>query len=129
MDSSQIWFAQAEEDLLWAEASLREDVWRGACFAAQQAAEKSLKAFLLSKNELTPKIHDLIVLNEKCINLDQEFRSLEEACSILSPYYISSRYPDVSQFEEYSGEIAKNAVEQVKSIVEFVKSKLRFIKT
>lgn len=49
MDSSQMWFAQAEEDLLWAEASLREEVWRGACFAAQQAAEKALKAFLLSK--------------------------------------------------------------------------------
>lgn len=83
MDSSKIWFARAEEDLLWTEASLREEVWREACFAAQQVAEKALKAFLLSKNELTPKIHDLVVLNEKCINLDQEFRDLEEACSVL----------------------------------------------
>lgn len=124
MDSSQIWFVQAEEDLLWAEASLREDIWRGACFASQQAAEKALKAFLLSKNELTPKIHDLVVLNEKCINLDQEFRSLEEACSMLSPYYISSRYPDVSQFEEYFEGMAKNAVYQTERIIEFVKSKL-----
>lgn len=124
MDSSQIWFAQAEEDLLWAEASLREEVWRGACFAAQQAAEKALKAFLLSKNELTPKIHDLVVLNEKCIGLDKDFKKIEEPCNVLSPFYISSRYPDVVQFEEYSGEIAKNAVQQAEKIIEFVKSKL-----
>lgn len=125
MDSSQVWITQAEEDLLWAEASLREKVWRGACFAAQQAAEKALKAFLLSKNELSPKIHDLVVLNQKCIDLDQGFKNLEEACNILSPYYISSRYPDVSQFEEYSEDIAKNAVEQAEKIVEFAKSKLK----
>ena len=43
MDESQKWLNMAKEDLLWAKASLKEEIWRGACFAAQQAAEKSLK--------------------------------------------------------------------------------------
>lgn len=128
MDSIQNWLAQSEEDLLWAQASFRENIWRGTCFASQQAAEKALKAYLLSRNELITKIHDLVVLNQKCINLDQQFSDLETACSELSPYYISSRYPDVAQFEEYSEAIAKKAVECAKSIVEFVKSKLSKLK-
>ncbi len=28
------WLKQADEDFIWAEASLREEVWKGACFAA-----------------------------------------------------------------------------------------------
>lgn len=62
MDKAKLWITQAEEDLLWAEASLREKILRGTCFAAQQSAEKALKAFLLSKNITTPKIHDLVTL-------------------------------------------------------------------
>lgn len=46
MDEAKKWFNIAEEDLLWAKASLKEGIWRGACFAAQQASEKSLKAYL-----------------------------------------------------------------------------------
>lgn len=41
MDESEKWLSMAEEDLLWAKASLREEIWRGACFAAQQASSAS----------------------------------------------------------------------------------------
>lgn len=49
MDKIGNWLKQSEEDLLWAKASLKEGILRGACFAAQQSAEKALKAFLISK--------------------------------------------------------------------------------
>lgn len=125
MDKAKQWITQAEEDLLWAEVSLKEKIFRGACFAAQQSAEKSLKAFLLSKDITTPKIHDLVTLNQKCLNLESSFKEIEQECSMLSPYYISSRYPDVVQFEEYSQEQVKKAVEDARKVVNFVKSLLQ----
>ena|SRR3989344_75474 len=121
MDKAKIWITQADEDLLWARASLKERILRGTCFAAQQSAEKALKAFLLSKNITSPKIHDLVTLNQQCFNLEPKFKELEEACNLLSPYYISSRYPDVAQFEEYSQNQAEEAVENAEKVVNFVK--------
>ncbi len=124
MDKTGNWIKQAEEDLLWAKASLKEGILRGACFAAQQVAEKALKAFLISKEVNVAKIHDLVMLNQKCSELEAEFTVLEPSCDMLSPYYLSSRYPDIAQFEEYSENQTKDAVDQATKIVDFVKSRL-----
>lgn len=124
MDKAKMWITQADEDLLWARASLKERILRGACFAAQQSAEKALKAFLLSKNITTPRIHDLVTLNEQCLNIEPKFKDLEDACNLLSPYYISSRYPDVAQFEQYSQDQAEKAVESAEKVVNFIKALL-----
>jgi HEPN domain-containing protein len=43
-DRSRDWFAQAERDLEQAQASRREQRHEWACFAAQQASEKAVKA-------------------------------------------------------------------------------------
>lgn len=120
----QNWLKMAEEDLLWSEASLKDRMLRGACFAAQQSAEKALKAFLLSKGKNIQKIHDLVALNEECKNLENKFQDLETACNLLSPYYLSTRYPDVAQFEDYSEETVKNVVEQSRKVITFVKSQI-----
>lgn len=124
MDKANIWLTQAQEDLLWARASLKAGILRGACFAAQQSAEKALKAFLLSKNITSPRIHDLVTLNQKCFTLEPRFKEMEQACNVLSPYYISSRYPDVAQFEQYSEDQAKEAVENAEKVVNFMKALL-----
>lgn len=110
--SSKSWLEMAEDDLIWSKASFKEGIWRGVCFTAQQSAEKALKAFLLSKNTSLPKVHDLVALNEECQKLNDEFQNLVEDCNTLSPYYLSSRYPDIAEFENYSEELAKNALEQ-----------------
>ncbi len=50
MDSkkaSRIWLSKALDDLRWTEANIRESIYYGACFTAQQAVEKALKAYLL----------------------------------------------------------------------------------
>lgn len=124
MDKVENWLKQAEEDLFWARASLKEEILRGACFAAQQSAEKALKAFLISKGVRVAKIHDLLTLNAKCLEIDSEFRDLEESCKILSPFYLSSRYPDVAVFEEYSKGKAAKAVEDAEQIVNFIKTRI-----
>jgi len=41
-----LWWRKAKEDLKWTEANIREKIYYGACFSAQQSAEKALKAFL-----------------------------------------------------------------------------------
>lgn len=124
MDKTNSWLTLAEEDLLWAKSSFEDKILRGACFAAQQAAEKALKAYLISKNLPVPKVHDLVTLNQFCIDQDGEFKNLDEACNILSPYYLSTRYPDVAQFEEFSDGQTQNAIDQAEKVVGLVKSKI-----
>ncbi len=123
-ETSRNWLKMAEEDLVWSRASFKDRIWRGVCFTAQQSVEKALKAFLLSKNTSLPKIHDLVALNEECQKLNGEFQNLVEACNILSPYYLSSRYPDIAEFENYSEDLAKNALEQAENALKFIKSKI-----
>ena len=122
MDEVGNWLALSSEDLLWAKASLKEGFFRGACFAAQQSAEKALKAYLLSKEITIPRIHDLVTLNHQCLNVRTEFKDLEEDCRLLSSYYISSRYPDVAEFEEYSEDQSEEAVQSAEKIVNIVKA-------
>lgn len=124
MDKTKGWLNLAEDDLLWAKASFEDKIFRGSCFAAQQAAEKALKAFLVFKGITTPKIHDLVTLNNQCLKQNEQFQELEKACNILSPYYLSTRYPDVAQFEEFSEDQTKNVIEQAEKVVNFVKSNL-----
>lgn len=58
------WLALADDDLHGAEAMLeRDDVApRLACFLAQQAAEKAMKARLIRFDTRFPRIHDLLAL-------------------------------------------------------------------
>ena len=37
----KIWLSKARDDLKWTEANLREEVYYGACFTAQQATDKA----------------------------------------------------------------------------------------
>lgn len=124
MNKTVNWLDFAEEDLLWAKASLDDKIYRGACFAAQQAAEKALKAYLNAKGVRIFKIHDLVALNQACVKQDSNFAKLEEACNLISPYYLSTRYPDVAQFEEYSEKQAQGVIKQADKIVKFVRSSL-----
>lgn len=124
MDKANEWLKLAEEYLLWTKASLNDKIYRGACFAAQQAVEKSLKAFLISNDIIIPKIHDLVALSQECVKKDIEFNQLDEACNLISPYYLSTRYPDVAQFEEFSEDQTKDVISQAEKVVNFVKDKI-----
>ena len=48
MERSADWLSQADRDMKQAETSLREGLYEWACFAAQQAAEKAVKALIQS---------------------------------------------------------------------------------
>jgi HEPN domain-containing protein len=57
----EAWFRKAEHDLLSAANNMAsaETPWDHVCFNAQQAAEKYLKGFIVSRGGVPPKTHDL----------------------------------------------------------------------
>ena len=62
------WIALAEEDYLLARSALhrKKPLRYGACFHAQQCAEKYLKAVLVLHRKAFPKTHDLLALSDLC---------------------------------------------------------------
>lgn len=119
------WIGYATNDLSWTKSNLNEQVWYGACFTAQQAAEKALKAYLISKGKVIKKIHDLRVLLEKCRNIDPEFEDLREQCNTLNAFYTPARYPDIGEYVDFTEEKAQESYQFAKEIVKFVTEKLR----
>ena len=122
--AADAWLEKAKDDLAWTRGNIREKIWPGACFTAQQAAEKSLKAYLLSRGESGKKIHDLGSLLEICRKSEPAFEQLREACATLTDYYAATRYPDVSEFMEFSSREAQEALSFAESIFNFVESKI-----
>lgn len=89
------WIENAEEDYSAAKAliQLRKPLTSGACFHAQQCAEKYLKTLLIYKDENFPKTHDLPSLNTLCnkagIMTGFELQQLID----LTEYAVRRRYP------------------------------------
>lgn len=120
----KLWLNQALDDLSWTKSNLNEKVWYGACFTAQQAAEKALKAYLINHKKDVKKIHDLGALLQECININAEFEILREECATLTDYYAPARYPDIGEFMEFNEENAKQAYDFAEKIVNFVDKNL-----
>ncbi|MDP2720514.1 MAG: HEPN domain-containing protein [bacterium] len=117
------WLTKAFDDLSWTKANIKGGIWYGACFSAQQAAEKALKAYLLYKGKRLKKIHSLVALLEECRELDPSFEKLRTRCARLTVYYVTTRYPDIIDFAEFSKEKAVEALELAKRVVGFVEEK------
>ncbi len=87
------------------------------CYHCQQAAEKYLKGFLISKNIPFGKTHDLLKIIESCQEIDDIFSVLIKDCIMLNPYSIITRYP--SELELIDDD-ADSAIESAKRIKEYV---------
>jgi HEPN domain-containing protein len=113
------WVARAEEDFALARTALRrkQPLASGACFHAQQCAEKYLKALLISKSADFPKTHDLLMLNNLCstngILLEIDPRHL----NTLADYAVRTGYPG----NDPTREDAKEAIELAKLVRNFAR--------
>lgn len=88
------WFKQAKADLGSARDSLKTSHFEWACFQAQQAGEKALKAYLYQRGfraVLTHSVRDLLAESAKN---EKSFLSLLEEGRYLDTFYIPSRYPN-----------------------------------
>lgn len=84
------WLRQAERDLKAARDSLNSGNYEWACFQAQQAAEKALKAVLFLRGFRAVLTHSIFELINKVG--DEELK--RENVKFLDSVYIASRYPN-----------------------------------
>jgi HEPN domain-containing protein len=117
------WFDKAEEDILTAEVVIEAStkLYDVAAFQAQQAAEKYLKSFLVFKEIMPPKVHNIRELIDIAVKYDENFENIREA-ETLSKFAIRSRYPDDMDID--SKEEALLILNIAKSVKGFVKNKI-----
>jgi len=116
------WFRQAERDLRLARVAAEAGSHDWACFAAQQAAEKAVKAVYLSRNCEAWGYSVTALLS----NLPADARpgdDLIDGARELDRHYIPSRYPNShpqgAPYEYYSGRDSARAVGYAESILRF----------
>ena len=88
-------------------------------FHVQQCAEKSLKSYLVLKKCSIKKTHDLVILVNICMEIDQSFEELRPLAIELNPYETLGRYPD-SNFKKLSQEKMQKLIERSEFIFNFV---------
>ncbi|MCD6563724.1 MAG: HEPN domain-containing protein [Thermoproteales archaeon] len=124
-DEFNRWIRSAEKTLESTIADLEYRNYSWVCFKSHQAAEKSLKALLWGTGN--PKIgHSLVSLltyiKEMGIDIPKK---IFEICSILSKYYMITRYPDTWESgipEDYFTEKeAREALKYTEELIEWVR--------
>lgn len=122
---SQDWLAQAIQDLEQAQDSQRAGRHEWACFAAQQAAEKAVKALHLYVGQEAWGHVVARLLDE----LPEGFvvpRDLREKAQYLDNVYIPSRYPNShpegAPFEHYGALQSEEAIRYAGEILAFARA-------
>jgi HEPN domain-containing protein len=103
MDEPQLrltreWLTKAAHDLQNARivSTVPDGPLDTAIYHCQQAAEKSLKAWLVFRNQPVERTHDLTRLVILAAGGDQRFLDWEEAANVLTPYASAFRYPGLT---------------------------------
>ena len=131
MDESKIelvrdWLTRASHDLRSSRAlaSLDDPLLDTAIYHCQQAAEKSIKAWLQSNDDPFPKTHDIEDLVERAAGLNPDFRKFGKAASVLTPYVSAFRYPGGFEEPMPTREEFDEALQYAQDIYDFVLGQL-----
>ena len=93
-DVARALLAKGENDLAAARACIDAGVaFDAACFHCQQAAEKFLKSYLVTKGGEFPRVHGLEELVELCAAFDAAFPQLVPEAQRLTPLQCSCATP------------------------------------
>ena len=89
-----VWLRKAENDWLNVENNLASSriPWDTVYFHAQQTIEKMLKALILSRGVVPPRIHDLIRLLESSPADAEALKPWRGDCRLLNDFAVLSRY-------------------------------------
>lgn len=122
------WLREAREDLESARILLNGGQYHHACFHAQQAAEKALKA-LLRRFHVARTGHSVLDLLREASRHVRVPSGLWDAARILDQYYIPPRYPNAfpagAPSDYYTREQAEEAIRYAEEVVEFVERHVR----
>ena len=120
------WLERVELELLLSRGALTPQTAWGACFHAQQAAEKALKGLLIFSGRPLERTHSVIELARMCAREDAEFLECSADAQVLNSYYIDTRYAEGNEhtFREYELSEGQQAVERAQRIVSLVRSRI-----
>lgn len=118
------WLKKANNDIVTARQTLllEDGPTDTVSFHAQQAIEKSLKAFLTSIKVEFPKIHDLSRLMEMVIPYLHELEEFRESFIEIAEYAVEVRYPQDTV--EPSHEEAQKSLEIAEKIYNLLRTKI-----
>jgi len=115
---------QARYDLEAAQDSHKTNHNEWACFQAQQAAEKALKAYLFAKRQQPFAIHSVGALLELCKEEKLDIAGIKNSI-VLDSYYVPARYPNGVPYgtvphKAFSSEQAKGAIELASRLIDVI---------
>ena len=128
LEEARRWLMQAKRDLEAARVSAANGLYEWACFQAQQAAEKAVKALLYALGR-SPWGHSIVELMEYARRHVEVGEELMVAARELDRHYIPSRYPNA--FESgypgiyYDAPTAERAIRAAETIIGWVEEQLR----
>ena len=88
-------------------------------FSRAAGSRKNDEIFLLLHDIEPPKTHDMQILTEMCVEINQSFNCIYEDAVALTNYAVSFRYPTELGLVESD---AVSAIKQAKKIMEHVKN-------
>ena len=126
-DRSRDWLNQATRDVEQAQDSRRANRHEWACFAAQQAAEKAVKALHLHLGQEAWG-HVVAKLLRELPSTTPVAETLIDKAHGLDAFYISARYPnghaEGPAFEHYGSLQSEQAIAYASQIIEFVRAQM-----
>ena len=123
---AKVWLLKAWRDLETARrcATGEPPFYDIAVYHCQQAAEKSVKAFLIHHDRPYEKTHDIEVLVDLAVEIDAAFRELADAADALTPYATRFRYPNATfAVEPQPGEY-QEALQHAQTVFDFISQRL-----
>jgi len=121
------WFNQAMRDLEQAQDSQSDGRHEWACFAAQQAAEKAVKALHLHLGQEAWG-HVIAKLFQELPESVQVPANLLEKARVLDNFYIPARYPNShpqgAPFEHYGPLQSEAALSYASEIIDFARAQM-----
>ena len=117
------WLRIAEKDLGRVEHLLDTQDAEAAGFFLQQAIEKFLKAFLISKGWKLERIHDLEALLNAALAYDPSLEPFRSACQKITGFYLVERYPFITEAGLTEDDV-RNSLIQVKALIEKLRVKI-----
>ena len=124
------WLRQAEADVEHAQASLEHGDFEWSCFAAQQAAEKAVKAVFYHLHG-DPWGHSLLALLEGLVEPARSGVTPEllDSARALDKQYIATRYPNGfaqgAPTDYYTKRDAEESIGHAQSILSFCRAAIR----